>query len=227
MCKISAKLRKSSEREDNMKKSRILPAVLMVGLLLAGCAGGSSTSTFSPNESSIFVARDGGIASGTVETYAKDIYVQSELEEFAKQATADYSLANPSGEGEAVTLKTCTLENGVAKLIFEYSSADALVGFAKEYQDNANQVDSLSVTTVADGLVQGLIVDASFVSAKDGKTVDSQTVTKEGKFHLVTVEGPAVTLQTEGKVQYISTGSTLVDEFTVKTPEGKSYIIFK
>lgn len=210
-----------------MKKSKTLLAVMMAGVLLAGCAGGAGSSTFSPSESSIFVTREGGISSGLVESYEKIIYVQEELLAEAQKAAADFSAANPVTDGTAVTVKSCTLENGTAKLIFDYKSGESLAGFAKEYEDTANQVESLNVTTVADGLVQGLIVDASFVKAKDGSAIDNQTVTKDGTFHLVAVEGPAVTIQTEGKVQYVSAGSSMVDDFTVKTPEGKAYIIFK
>lgn len=215
-----------------MKKSKTLLAMMTTGLLLtsmalSGCGAGNQSSTFSPKESRIYVARDGGISSSLVETYDKDIYVQSELEAFAQEAAAEFSEANVTQEKAAVTLKSCTMEDGMAKLIFEYNSGESLTEFAKVYGDTANQVESLTVTTVADGLVQGLIVDTAFLKAKDGSAVDNQTVTKDGGFHLVAVKGPSVTLQTEGKVRYYSTGSTLVDEFTVKTSEGNAYIIFK
>ena len=43
----------------------------------------------------------------------------------------------------------------------------------------------------------------------------------------VSSQGPAL-IQTEGKVLYRSEGCTLVDEYTVQTPEeGSSFIIFK
>lgn len=211
-------------RRSDMKKNRILLAAAMLGVLLTGCAGGNSSSTFEPSESSIYVTREGGISSALIRTYENENYEQSELQAFAQQLVTDYNSAN--GEN-AVTLKNCTLGSGKASLVFDYKSGKDLSLFATENENAGNIVDNLEVTSVADGLVQGKIVDASFTKVKDGKKVDSDTVTKDGELHLVTVEGPGVVLQTEGKPQYISEGVTVTGDFTVKTPEGKSYIVFK
>ena len=66
----------------------------------------------------------------------------------------------------------------------------------------------------------------TFVDAK-GNAVEAGKITSQSKLRVVSSQGPAL-IQTEGKVLYMSDGCTLVDEYTVQTPEeGSSFIIFK
>ncbi|EEG56361.1 hypothetical protein CLOSTASPAR_01551 [[Clostridium] asparagiforme DSM 15981] len=57
--------------------------------------------------------------------------------------------------------------------------------------------------------------------------MEAGKITSQSKLRVVSSQGPAL-IQTEGKVLYMSDGCTLVDEYTVQTPEeGSGFIIFK
>lgn len=207
-----------------MKKAGIALAVMMTGTLLFGCAGGGNeTSMFSPVQSSIFVTREGSFTSALVEAYEPDYYVESELKASIEEAVAGYN--TEKGDTE-VTLSSCTLGNGKAIALFDYKSGDSLCDFAREMEDEANQTSVLKFSTVNDGLVAGNIMDGSWKKAKDGSSVSTDVVLKNGELKLVTVEG-AATIQTEGKILYYSGDVTLTDNFTAVLGGGRSYLIFK
>lgn len=219
-----------------MKKVKIALATAVASILLFGCVGlGRASGTFSPDQSSVFAARDGGISSALVEACDKDYYDQGELESYARQAVIAYNMAhggkeaaqNEEGASEKlpVAIDSCTIEDGVGRLIFDYASGSDLVDFAKESGDTTNQIEKFEITTVADGLVQGKITDASFVK-KDGSKISHDAITKQSSWHLVTAEGTA-TVQTEGKIEFMTEGVTLVDDHTATLPGGKAYIVFR
>lgn len=217
-----------------MKKIKIVLAVAMTGILLAGCAGQSDVSAFSAKQSSIYAARDGSISSAVVQKYEKDYYEQSELQTLVEKEVIAYNIANEGSEfaqnGEGVprlpvSLQSCVMEKGTAKLIFDYESPEHLIRFAKESGDRENQVEGFEITTVSDGLSKGLISDVEFKKPKDGAAVPTDIVSNEGEFRLIAVEGIA-TIQTEGRIQYITDGVKMVNDFTATMPEGKSFIIY-
>lgn len=209
-----------------MKKFKTAFAGFIAAVLLAGCAGSSAaTSVFSPETSSIFVTREGAVSSAIVESYEeKDYYSEEGLKAFAQESVDAYNQA--AGTDKAVALKSCSMKDGKASLVFEYGSGNDLVQFAKEYEDAANQVQSLEVSTVADALAKGKLKDVTYVDVKKKAPASADAATSDGALHAVEVEG-AVTLQTEGRVVYTSENVTLADDFTAQTPEGKSYIIFR
>ncbi|MDO4296168.1 MAG: hypothetical protein Q4D90_08455 [bacterium] len=198
-------------------------AVLMLGV--TACGGGTSTSEFTPSQSSIYVSRDGKIQSALVQSYDADYYSEEELREFL---TAEIDSYNQEGQTEApVELSSCSLENGTASAIFSYGSTADFLAFAEAEQDTDNELSELSAMKVADALAAGLLLDAEFVKAKDASAVDAEKITRQSDLNMVASSGGA-RIQTEGKVQYLSKGCTLVDDFTVQTPEeGRAYIIFK
>lgn len=207
-----------------MKKVRIAIAAMMAATLLFGCGSKSgATSTFAPAQSSIFVKRDGAVSSALVEMDDKSYYDQTELTTFIEEWVTAY---NAEQGGSGVTLESCTLKDGKATAVFNYASGADLCSFTQASDDVANQTSILEVTTVSEGLVQGKVSDGTWKAAKDRVDVSLDTVIKQGDLKLVTVDG-AVTLQTEGKIQYYSGAITMVDDFTVTTTGGKSYIVFK
>lgn len=207
-----------------MKKVRIAMAVLMTATLLFGCGSKSgATSTFAPTQNSIFVRRDGTVSSALVEVDDKSYYDQAELKTFIEEWITTYNTEQGSS---GVTLASCTLKDGMAAAVFDYASGADLCSFTQASDDQANQAGLLEVSTISDGLVQGKVSDGTWKAGKDGSSVSLDTVIKQGDLNLVTMDG-AVTLQTEGKIQYYSGAVTMVDDFTVTSTGGKSYIVFK
>lgn len=221
--------------ERCMKKVKSVLAAAALALMLVACGdkqGG--TSTFSPSQSSIFVTRDGSFSSSLVEHYEKKEYTQEKLQTFVGEIVSSYNeskgaeAASENSEGAAklpVAVSSCTLGEGTAIIIFDYGSGADLVDFAAQQQDEANQAKALAYHKTADLLNQGSFDETVFVEAKDGKNAKPEKLKKAGE-NCVAVEG-AVTIQTEGKIQYVSQGVTVQDDFTARTPEGSSYIIFK
>ena len=64
-----------------MKKARIALATALAASLLFGCGKYGAASEFSPEQSSVFVTREGAFSSAMVETYDKDYYDQQELQD--------------------------------------------------------------------------------------------------------------------------------------------------
>lgn len=207
-----------------MKKARIILAVMIAGAMLSGCAGrGSSTSTFSPEQSSIFVARDGSISSALVETYTNDYYDQEELRASIEASVADFSAELGR---TPVTLSSCTLGNGRAIALFEYESGADLCAFGKATEDEVNILETLEFTTVEKGQMADGMSNVEWKKAKDGSAVSAETVTKKGAVHLVYLDGNAM-VQTEGKIQFYSGNVSLKDGFTAVVSGGQAYLAFQ
>lgn len=206
-----------------MRKTGIAAVLALSGMLLFGCAGGGSTSTFSPRQNSIFVTRDGQISSALVETYDKDYYDEAELKASIEEAVAAY---NTEAGKTGVTLTSCIMKEGKAIAVFGYDSGATLYDFTTMMEDEANQARNLELSTVSEGLVAGKVSDGSWIKAKDGSSVSLDTITKQGDMKLLSLEG-TVTLQTESEIQYYSGNITLIDKFTASVSGGKAYIAFK
>lgn len=208
-----------------MKKVKAVLAVLLAAAVVTGCAGRGETSTFEPKSSGIFVTEAGTLRTATVETYEdQDYYKEEEWKAYLKENVAAYNAEH--GEG-AVTLNSCSMKDGTASMIFDYATGNDLAQFTAAYEDTANQVDSITVTGVAEALEQAKAEGVLFIRTKDGKTASTDEIAGKGDYHVVAVEGGPVKIQTEGKIMYTSDGVSLNSSFIAQTAEGKNYIIFK
>ncbi|WP_077611947.1 hypothetical protein [Clostridium sp. Marseille-P2415] len=209
-----------------MKKKKAVLAVLVAAGMLTGCLGDGGSSTLNGESSRIFVTEEGILKTSTVEAYAdQDYYNAEELKAYLEEAVSAYN--GTHGQG-AVTLDSCTMEKGSAQMIFRYGSGNDLAGFASEYEDKANQVDSIAVTSLSDVLGQTESEGTVFVKASDGKQADKKALSSKGESHAVVVETQnPVTIQTQGKLLFISGNAIVKDRHTVQISQGKSYIIFK
>lgn len=214
-----------------MKKAKLAAVAVMAGLMLYGCKGSGGNSSFPPEQSSIYVNRDGEIYSALVKEYdtSHDYYDAAELKKMAENEVADYNAEHPAGqEGgkAAVTLTDCTLENGKARIVYQYAGGTDLSQFTGQFQDAVNHAETLEVSTVAEGLTKGKVTDGTWTDVKKNGAAALDDVMKQSKLHLVSVSG-TVSVQTEGKILYYSGNVTLKDEFTAEIAEGSAYLIFK
>lgn len=209
-----------------MKKKKAALAALIAAGMLTGCLGRSGANAQNAESSRIFVTESGGLQTATVETYVQqDYYSADELKAYLEETATLYNQAN--GEG-AVKLESCSMEKGVARMVFQYNSGKDLVNFVTQYEDKDNQVDSLSVSTFSQVSGQAESEAVEFLKASDGKKAEKKALDSKGESHAVVVETKKpVTIQTAGKLLFVSKNVVIKDQHTVQTSEGKNYIIFK
>ena len=214
-----------------MKKSTaILLAVLLVTLMAAGC---SSRSKFEPEESSIYIQRDGGVTGFTkTEGYDKDYYSLKELkEDYVDPAVKAYneekaglSFAytedNDTKETLQISIEELDIAGGVAKMKLEYATAADYLAF------NKNQLEDDTVFQI--GLMADLSVPSSisWVDA-EGNSVDAETVQGSTKYYVAELSFATIA-QVEGTIVYASEGVTVTGKNTIVTDGTETaYVVFK
>ena len=195
----------------------LVTGCLLTGIWLTGCGSGSG-SAFPPSPSLIYVDDEGTLYTSLVEAYdpADTSYDVQELSQMAKQEAESYT---------GVTLSDCTMEDGMARVIYQYSDGEALVQFTKETQDEANQVDSITAMTVMEGLAARTDQDGVWTDARKGQEVDREKIMRQNKLHMVTIDGEA-TVQTEGAIRYYS-GEVNLTDTNVAEVKGQAYLIYR
>ncbi|SET50779.1 hypothetical protein SAMN05443270_0303 [Lacrimispora sphenoides] len=209
-----------------MKKKKAFLAAILAAGMLTGCLGRSGGGTLNAESSRIYVTEEGTLQTATVETYAEQEYYHAEeLKAYLEEAVSGYNETHGQG---AVTLDSCTMENGNAKMVFHYASGSDLAGFASQYEDKENQVDSITVTRLSEVLRQSESEGVAFVKASDGKPAEKKALSNKGDSFAIVVETPSpVTIQTQGRLLFVSKNAVIKDRYTVQTAKGKNYIIFK
>ena len=199
------------------RSALLVTGCLLTGIWLTGCGAGSG-SAFPPSQSLIYVDDEGTLYTSLVEAYdpADTSYDVQELSQMAKQEAESYT---------GVTLSDCTMEDGMARVIYQYSDGEALVQFTKETQDEANQVDSITAMTVMEGLAARTDQDGVWTDARKGQEVDREKIMRQNKLHMVTIDGEA-TIQTEGAIRYYS-GEVNLTDTNVAEVKGQAYLIYR
>lgn len=210
-------MRNYGRRNAGKRNAYLLTGCLLTGIWLTGC-GSEGGSAFPPSQSLIYVDDEGTLYTSLVETYdpADTSYEVQELRQMAEQEAGGYT---------GVTLSDCTLENGMARVIYQYTDGEALVQFTKETQDETNQVNSITAMTVMEGLAARTAKDSIWTDAKKGQETDQEKIMKQNKLHMVAVDGEA-TIQTEGAIRYYSGDVTLTDS-NVAEVSGQAYLIYR
>ena len=191
----------------------------------AACTRGPAQA-FEPTEDSLYITGSGQVTSAAIETYEEGLkaFVEENLAAFNQDAA---SLAG-DGEKAPAVLNACTLVDGTASLLIDFSSPAAYMEFMAAYPDEESgvQVKALSILSMEEAELGDVSLTAAAGKEK-GTAVPADQVKKKSKFHVAVVEGPAL-LETDGAIQYISDGVTLTGENGARTPDGGvSYIIFK
>ena len=197
----------------------------------AACTRGPAQA-FEPTEDSLYITGSGQVTSAAIETYEKDYYPEEGLKASVEENLAAFNqdAASTAGDGEKApaVLNTCTLADGTASLLIDFSSPAAYMEFMAAYPDEESgvQVKALSILSMEEAELGDVPLTAAAGKEK-GTAVPADQVKKKSKLHVAVVEGPAL-LETDGAIQYISDGVTLTGENGARTPDGGvSYIIFK
>ncbi|WP_455035331.1 hypothetical protein [Lachnoanaerobaculum gingivalis] len=186
-----------------MKKGYLAAAALL--LFLTGC-GGNKSYSYHPDQSSIFISRDGTLKSALVEeidTEAKS----DELESFANTEIEDFNKLNANNQ---VKLEDATIKNNVAKLVFSYSSFECMKEFAKFTQDNSFDLESVAVYKLSDIGVSSM---------------DSIVIPEGVRGRYIAIVYGKANVYVDGRIAYVSNDN----EFKGNTAkvDGFNYIIFK
>lgn len=198
--------------------------------MLTGCTGGGTTA-FTPTESSLYITSEGTVTSATVETYEESYYSADDLKAYVEEVLTSFNgQTGTDSETPSASIRECTMSDGTAKLLIDFKDADSYLNFMEEYPDEESriQVTDMDITTVTDGVAKGYLVGKNFTkTSADGKTVASDEVMKQSKLYVAAIEGAAL-LQTDGAIQYISEGVSVVGANMIQTPEDEvSYVVFK
>ena len=193
-----------------------LAAAVLAGA--TGCGTSAGEKEFAPSENSVYISKEGTVSSAFVESYDKDYYTADSLKAYLEATIAGQY------PDVAVTVKECSVENGVMKAVFDYGTPEDLMTFLADQKSEGLELESFQVETVAAGRAAGTVAAGGFVNASDGKPADFKELARtEGQ--LVEVKGQAA-VQTEGKILYVSDGVEVTDSGAVVSG-GPAYIIFK
>lgn len=213
-----------------MRHKKLFLGAALATAILTACSG-QSAPAFTPTESSLYITSEGKVTSATVETYEADYYSADELKAFIEELLVDFN-ASAGGDSTAmaVSVKECTLADGTAKLLMDFQNADTYLDFMEQYPDEESpiQVADLDITTVSDGVTKGYLVGKSFTKlAKEQTKVAADEVMKQSKLYVAAIDGSAL-IQTDGNIQYISEGVSVVGTNRIQTPGDEvSYVVFK
>ncbi len=213
-----------------MQHKKLFLGVAAAVSILTACSG-QNAPAFAPTESSLYITSEGKVTSATIETYEADYYSADELKASVEEVLADFNAsAGSDSTVQSALIRECTLADGTAKLLIDFATADAYLDFMEQYPDGESpiQVADLDITTVSDGVTKGYLVGKSFTKlAKENEAVAADEVMKQSKWYVAAVDGAAL-IQTDGNIQYISEGVSIVGTNMIQTPEDEvSYVVFK
>lgn len=210
-----------------MRKAGVTACALTAGILLAGCAK-PGASTFPPNQSAIYVSREGALYTSLTESYdpSDTGYDAGELRAMAEEEAAEYNRTYGAAAGQGpVSVAECKVEEGTAQVVYQYTGPEDLCRFTQDSQDEVNHPESLMVTTNS-AYLQGEAGGGTWTDARKNTTVSLEAVTKKRDLPMVVVTG-GVTVQTEGRILYYSGAVQLEDEYTARVLEGTAQIVFR
>lgn len=178
-----------------------------VVLLLTGCGA-----KFEPTESTIFVTSKGEVKSAIFESFDKSYYDFDELSETVQKEVKSYCL--DKNNEEAAVVESLTKGNDEVALIMNFQTADDYVAFQDVLLFTGTYAEAVNA-----GYVPVELYDAEGVSVEtDFEDLDELKV-------IVTEE--SVTIQTHGKIKYVSDNVSIVDKKLARAFEaGKGHPAF-
>ena len=191
-------------------------AVIAV-LWLYGCQGPyPGIESFQPETGSLFIGRDGVIASGMVE-----ILDQGKRENYQHEE---------EGEVLPAAVRSCTLQDDRVTAVFQYKDSASFLAFNQNYFGVSERLNHLAVSTVLEARTQGWLSAGKMVKPGKGTELIPPEENElerldKGQMLWIETEQP-VEIQVEGAVRYMTEGVALVKKNIVQVPEGVHYLIF-
>lgn len=212
-----------------MKPISLTPlCILAIAAVTAtACTRGPKSASFAPTESSLYITSEGTITSATIETYTNDYYTEEELKASVEEALTAFNGLQPASaeDSSPAALNSCTLSDGTASLLIDFRDAFAYMEFMAQYPDEESkiQIKAIEITDAASCSCG----DITLKSPDGKKEASAGEIKKQNNLYAAAIEGPAL-IQTDGAIQYISDGITVVGTNQIQTPaDGVSYVVFK
>ena len=148
----------------------------------AACTRGPAQA-FEPTEDSLYITGSGQVTSAAIETYEKDYYTEEGLKAFVEENLAAFNqdAASLAGDGEKApaVLNACTLADGTASLLIDFSSPAAYMEFMAAYPDEESgvQVKALSILSMEEAELGDVSLTAAAGKEK-GTAVPADQVKK-------------------------------------------------
>lgn len=193
-------------------KKRLRRMALFASLLLCVTGCGAAKVPEEVTEDSLVISKEGKMTEYLVSDFAEDYYSIDELQEMAKEE-ADSVLSGAVSFEEAVLL-----EDGKARVVFQYDSVDAY---------NSFQENTLFLGTLAEASTEGY--DArGLISVKNGESISEEKLEKYQEKMLVVTDAKA-NIYCPSKVLYLSEGAAIAEDGGVKPSEAEElvYILIK
>lgn len=208
-----------------MKKFGCIGMVLVLcTVFFSGCG-----STFSADENTVYVQKNGKVVTVDIDDLDQDYYDEEELKNFVDDEITAYT--DEHGKG-TVKLSDLTVKDGTAVLKMQYKTAEDYTAF--------NGIE-LYQGSVVKALAAGYDFDASFSKVEDGSmavSVDRKEILEEDSLKAVIIKAD-IDVKVDGEILYVSTENVTVtgkDSISIRE-EGRSeesfetdvytYIIYK
>ncbi len=181
-----------------MKKfRRLFPGLLAAAALLAGgCVGSRGAET-----TTLYVDEDGVLEQAIVEAVEEDGFTQEELRTYVREDVEAYGAEN--GE-EKVTLESCRLSGGTARITLKYASAADYASY--------NQVECF-LGTVQEAKSAGYSFEGDFLDGS-GNAVENSAVQAQPEAHVLILE-EVLDVRLPGEILYTSADASVSGERTV------------
>lgn len=174
-----------------MKNIRKITFVFALGMLLTGCSD-----KFEPTESTIYVTSKGQVKAALMEEFDKAYY---DFEELSQSVTEEVKAYNLDANEEVVTVDSLTQENGAVTLVMDYESV-------KDYR-LFNDV-LLFCGTYAEAVTAGYVPTELY----DTEGMYAELSEEELAHMKVLVTEENVSIQTSGRIRYVSDHVTVLDK---------------
>lgn len=226
-----------------MKQGRAVLLAVLAALLVYGCQRPYlGLDGFAPETNSIYVTKDGEIASGMTETFDRDRqgnYRQEDLENFVHEEVALFNeslgaqkaaVNEEEKEPLPVAVRSCSLKDLRITAVYQYRDSQSFLAFGQSYFGVSSRLKNFAVCTVEQARQEGWLLALDLVKPlKDGevKSPEARELEKleRGQVVFVDTDYP-VEIQVEGRIRYMTRGVTAADRHTAQIPAGAYYLVF-
>lgn len=191
-------------------------------LMFSGCAQAKLPEVI--ETSTVAIKKDGVVSQYVVESFDKDYYSVSELNQMAVKEAAAYNQKYQSGEVVPVTVnrvETLVATDGSNKAIVEYQldSADTYTDFNET---------ALFYGTVAQAKAKDLDLNVILYQVKDNAQVSGQEIFADEEKKMIVTDAKTV-IYCPGSVSHLSEDATYNTDGSVDTTnaDGTVYIVLK
>lgn len=198
-----------------MKRWKFFLCVLMLSLFMVSC--GDKEQEFAPDKDTIYVKEDGSILEVAFEILDKKYYNSQEMESFVNEEARSYNLKKVE---EIIKVEKVEAKEQEVCGYLTYTKGEAYAEF--------NNVD-FYLGTIKGAMDAGYNFETTFLSVSDGTEVAlAKAVENSDDKIIVYMPDTDSDIRVDGKISYISSNVTKIDEKNVSLTKGQlSYIIYK